>query len=476
MSIGSRIGRGLVALGVLAAASSTAMADRRTGMAGNLLIEDKDDVFIFPNLTSTYRNLVSLDYGATDAQGNALLTLGNADMAYGVALHRGDVLTPHLVARNTEIGYLNDPPSLFPAITDPAGMPQTPATIVDFLLATGPIGIRVALGRGVTSTTDGAGDTTNATNTYLMGEFGWGNGGVRGESARFDVSGALLLDLGSTTVVGDDALSGTAIGLSGLMRGYLPQDEQLDLGILANIGFNTTSVSAEGVDNTASTLGFNIGGGVGPAFRFGAAQVAAYATLRIGYSSNEPDSETDDDESGTLSVVIPGVNIATEIPLNDWFVVRTGAQYDWAVTDTSGPGDAGAGSQDGVFGWNAGLGVIIDQFRFDGSLQQGFVTSGPDFIGGAGGGFFAIAALTYSFDAARSGTVPAETAVDTDGDGIEDSNVEPVAPAEPAPALAPAPPPGEPAPAPAAAPVENPETGANGTVGGSAGGSISIGR
>src|SRR5262249_55804500 len=105
MSISSSIGRGLVALGVLAAVSSTAHADRRTGMAGNLLVEDKDDVFLFPHLTSTYRNLISLDYGGTETSGNALLTLGNADMAYGVALHRGDVLNPYGIdrARNSEI-------------------------------------------------------------------------------------------------------------------------------------------------------------------------------------------------------------------------------------------------------------------------------------------------------------------------------------------------------------------------------------
>ena len=72
MKISSNVGRGIAALGVLAAMSSTAHADRRTGLAGNLLIEDKDDVYIFPNLTSTYRNMVSLDYGAPDSQGNAL--------------------------------------------------------------------------------------------------------------------------------------------------------------------------------------------------------------------------------------------------------------------------------------------------------------------------------------------------------------------------------------------------------------------
>lgn len=465
MSIGSSIGRGFVALGVLAAVSSTAHADRRTGMAGNLLIEDKDDVYAFPHLTSTYRNMVSLDYGGTDTSGNAILTLGNADMAYGVALHRGDVLSPTVHARNTEIGYLENPPSLF---VDPAGGPlsiaQAPATIVDFLLATGSIGFRASIGRGLTSMVDGAGDATSSQNTFLMGEFGWGNGGVRGESTRVDLGASLLADFASTQVAGEDALSGFNLGINGLVRAYLPQDEQLDLGILAAVGINNVSVSQDDPEVSRSTLNIGLGGGVGPAFRFGAAQVAAYGTLRFGYTSIEPNSEADDDEVGQLSVVIPGVNLATEIPLNDWFVVRTGAQYEWNLTDTSGPGDAGGGNQAGSFGWNAGLGVIIDQFRFDGALQQGFLLSGPNFIGGNTAGFFAIASLTYSFDAARSGTAPVEAPA-------EEPAAEPAP--EPAPTLAPAPPPGEPAPAPAAA--ENPETGATGTVGGSASGGISIG-
>jgi hypothetical protein len=448
-------------------------------MAGNLLIEDKDDVFIFPHLTSTYRNLVSLDYGATDQQGNALLTLGNADMAYGVALHRGDVLTPNLVARNSEIGFLAGAPAVFPAppFSDAAGMPLAPATIIDLLMSFGEVGFRASIGRGLTSVTDGDGDSTGVSNTYLMGEFGWGNGAVRGEATRLDISAALSANFASATTDGgaaaeEDVASGTRIGLNALLRGYLPQDEQLDLGVLARLDVTSLSVTDEGMDPAVSDSNLDIGvsGGVGPAFRFGGAQVAAYATLRIGYNSDDPNSEVDDNETGSLGIVIPGINIATEIPLNDWFVVRTGAQYDWNLINRSGPGpdDQSSGDQFGVFGWNAGLGVIIDQFRFDGSLQQGFVTSGPDFIGGAGGGFFAIAALTYSFDAARSGEVT------TTG---EPEATEPLPEPEPAPALAPAPPPGDvppPAPAPAAAP-ENPEAGANGTVGGSAGGSISIG-
>jgi len=467
MSIGSSLGRGLVALGVLAAVSSTAHADRRTGYAGNLLIEDKDDVFLFPHLTSTYRNLISLDYGGNETSGNALLTLGNADMAYGVALHRGDVLNPYGVdrARNGEILALENPPALFaPEVT------QAPATMIDFMLSMGNIGFRASIGRSLTSVRDGAGDATGQENTFIAGQFGWGNGGVRGESSKFDVSGGLSLDFGSAYAAGEDAGSGMNFGLNGLLRGYLPQDEQLDLGILARLDVNSLSVSNDGdpaIDR--GSFGLGLSGGVGPAFRFGGAQVAAYATLRFSYTTTEPNSEVDDNESGTLGILIPGLNVATEIPLNDWFVVRTGAQYDWNLSNTSGPGpeDEGSGSQAGTFGWNAGVGVIIDQFRFDGALQQGFLLSGPNFIGGNTAGFFAIASLTYSFDAARSGNVTPTG---------EPEATEPVAEEPPPPALQPAPPPGDvPAPAPAPGAAENPEAGANGTVGGSAGGSISIG-
>jgi hypothetical protein len=71
------------------------------------------------------------------------------------------------------------------------------------------------------------------------------------------------------------------------------------------------------------------------------------------------------------------------------------------LNGTSLPANNSMSQRNGAFSWNAGLGVWIDQFRFDGSLQQGFVTGGPNFIGGTSGGFLAIATLSYSFDKAR---------------------------------------------------------------------------
>jgi hypothetical protein len=99
--------------------------------------------------------------------------------------------------------------------------------------------------------------------------------------------------------------------------------------------------------------------------------------------------------------------------------------------------DTGTSGTSGAFGWNAGLGVVIDDFRFDGSLQHGFVTGGPDFIGGTSPGFLAIASLSYNFDRARSGVVAAPEAEEA-----EETAPAPPPPApEPPPALQPAPPP-----------------------------------
>lgn len=49
-------------LTTLAAFSPDAFADRRSSLAGNMLIEDQDDMYLWPQLTLEHRNLVSFDY------------------------------------------------------------------------------------------------------------------------------------------------------------------------------------------------------------------------------------------------------------------------------------------------------------------------------------------------------------------------------------------------------------------------------
>ena len=46
----------------LTAFSPDAHADRRSSFAGNMLIHDQDDMYLWPQLTLEHRNLVSFDY------------------------------------------------------------------------------------------------------------------------------------------------------------------------------------------------------------------------------------------------------------------------------------------------------------------------------------------------------------------------------------------------------------------------------
>src|ERR1051325_2698780 len=50
---------------------------RSAGLAGSLLIENRDDVYFFPQRTLVYNNQVDFSYGASSAAGNGLLTLGS---------------------------------------------------------------------------------------------------------------------------------------------------------------------------------------------------------------------------------------------------------------------------------------------------------------------------------------------------------------------------------------------------------------
>src|SRR5689334_5874944 len=199
--------RALCACAALAAAllpaTHAAAGARRPGLAGNLLIEDPDDLFVFPQAVVAYPNLLALSYGATAAAGNGVLTLGDDSLAFGVALHRGDVLAPHTV---DELGALAGPSGAFP---DPLLL--QPATMFDVLLGVGDhasqLGVRLSVGAAQQAQTlDGSHD--EQTNTFVAAEVG-ASRGVRGQGARLDGSLALALDFAHDKLADEDLDSGT---------------------------------------------------------------------------------------------------------------------------------------------------------------------------------------------------------------------------------------------------------------------------
>lgn len=377
-------------------ASGVAAGARRPGLAGNLLIEDQDDVFAFPHELIEYRNLIALSYGASASTGNGLLTLGNDSLAFGVALHRGDVLGPHA---QDELSALAGPDGAFPE-------PLTlgPATMLDLLMAIGDresqLGVRASVGAAEDALTT-AGSKDSQTNTFVMAELSAGRG-IRGQGIRMDGSLAVTLDFGDQQLADQDLDDGTSVALSLLQRGYFPIDGALDLGMLSDLSATSTTVNgvAPG-EPSRELLGLSVGGGVGPALRLGGASVAGYAVIHFRVERDDPNTDASADDSAAHSIAVPGVHIAVEVPIASWFVLRSGAQYAFEIDGTNEPDDNANSRRTGSFSWNLGFGLSTHDLRFDASLQHGFVTSGPDFLGGSSPGFLAIASLSYSFDAAR---------------------------------------------------------------------------
>jgi hypothetical protein len=413
----------ILALACLAANGlllETAHADRRTGLSGNLLIQDPDDLFPFPQYTLTHRNMLRLDYGpgtgasAVGTSGNGVLTLGDDNMAFGVALHRGDLLSPDVVGQAQELAWLGGVGNPFnaaanndfggptlPTLGTTAGA-VLPATVFDLFygrrLGDNLLGMRLGLGRGVQAVKlDG--DTEKGAQTFIALQGGYSM--LPATGLRLDLSGNLVFALGKTTdASGDTVTSGTDIHFGMLARGYYPINPVVDIGFIGNLAIDNEHTNVDASDVGSNAFNAGLMAGVGPSINLARAKVAAYGGLTVGFGTREPNSENDDDEVSTLNFTAPMVNMATEVQLLDWMYVRTGAQYTWSLARagyTAGGDDAADRVAAGVFGWTAGLGLTRNDFYFDGVVTNGFVTGGPNFIGGTTPGFLAMASFTYKF-------------------------------------------------------------------------------
>ena len=397
----------VAALLLLLCTAGTAQAGaRRPGLAGNLLIEDPDDVFLFPQRLTAYPNLVTLAYGGTAGTGNGLFTLGGDGWVFGVALHRGDVLAPHAY---DELAALDGPSTVFPG-----ALLLSPATLVDGLFAldlgASEIGLRIGAG-AATDSTERAGVESGLEHSFGTLELGFGHG-VRGESVRIDASLSAGFQRGESTASGVETAEGTIGHLSLLGRAFVPIDAALDLGLLGQVGGNSGAYREGTGDERAQLdqVSASISAGAGPALRLGRASVAGYALLRFSDGSEGADLEEEDSVTSRSTSAVPALQLALEVPIGSWFTVRSGAEYAFEINARDAPEGAGSDEREGRFNWNLGFGLSAGDFRFDASLQHGFVTGGPSFIGGGEPGFLAIASASYSFDAARKSAVAASVA------------------------------------------------------------------
>jgi len=114
---------GLTAFGAF---QEDASADRRSSLAGNILIADQDDIYIYPQLTLDHRNLVSFDYfpGAaltsvlgSGAQNTTGQGGGNFDPGNNGTTNNG---TGNNTAEPTQLGARSE---------DASGIPNGPAAM-----------------------------------------------------------------------------------------------------------------------------------------------------------------------------------------------------------------------------------------------------------------------------------------------------------------------------------------------------------
>lgn len=412
----------LLGLACLALFASSAQANRRISLADNLLIEDKDDVYQYPQRALDYRNLVSLDMGLNSSSGRMLFLGGWDDLALGISAEHSAPYNPlsgpvaaDLITYESSALYMGPVSPLPLSAPTPSFNPflltstaeyyvgAPPFTLVDGFLAipagNGMFGLRLGFGtRGAAGHDDGAAVEDSGLGENLI-TLEAGLSGGRETEARFDTSLNIALGLGTgengvglpnlilpgVPLYDFEEVSSTLIRASLSARGYIPYSGNIDVGLLGNIVLSNIAItpSVAGTEFTMSTTGFGLMGGAGPVFHVTElTEIAGYGLLGISYVAAEPNDEIDDDKYSDLAIYVPAVRVAADIGLVEWFFFRCGLQYSFQYVSTSYENDDTGSRGDGQLGWTGGVGVEYEGFTLDGAINQAWFTAGPDFIGG----------------------------------------------------------------------------------------------
>jgi hypothetical protein len=335
-----------------------AQADRRAGMNGNVLIEDYNDVFTFPQRAGNAMNVnkVRLNHrGGNNTSATLGVKKGNGGWGVGV-------------------NALSQP-------GDPLAAGAT-ATILEAVYSGGAWGVGLSLGKGE-ATVDGEGNT--ALDLGLI--FG------------YDIKGTAETSLGIGFKTSEDGAKTktTDINAGINARGYKGK-----LGWTFNFGFQSETVAPDMGDEVKNGA-LTIEAGAGPVYKVNGGKGIVALHITGGFASL-----TQGDDS-TMQIAVPGMNLAFETALNDWVHFRAGAGYKFVMTTVSPDmGDeAKLNHADGTMAgmaFNAaptgamGLSATWGKMNFDVALNRDFITNGPYLLtGGTTANWAGSVAGTYSF-------------------------------------------------------------------------------
>jgi hypothetical protein len=411
--------KSLALFALFAVVAMPAEAARRTALSGNLLIPDRDDVFIYPQLAVDHLNEIWFDYGLGRTDGSGLMLFGSKTFVLGVAINRAATTTSiggqglQLLRDNGTPGgdsyeqtNLASTGSAFggaPGMDPLAAAFARPETVVDVIMAfpvsgRNKLGFRLGIANGQTSSkpVDGDDEIHSETAVRLQGGLS-----LPGSSFAADLAVEIGFHTGSDTLVnGDPNDTGQVFVLQLKGRGFSRMSEKLDLGVLGEIGFASGSRVNDPGDFTESVTALALVVGAGPTYKLGKSTVNGHAVLGFGQNTHEPNSESDDDIVTHTEVLLPGVRMSFETPIIEeylWF--RSGMEYIWVAHTRTNENNATASDRGSspAFGWNAGFGLVLGKFKFDGALNHGWLTQMPTAIGG-GGQMLVMASAAYDWE------------------------------------------------------------------------------
>jgi hypothetical protein len=398
--------RVLATLITLSLAFGVAQADRRTSLRGNMLIKDRDDTFIFPQLAVKYNKSVSIDFGANQDSGNALFIAGpNKKSAFAIALHRGDAVqfAGNSYDGSFEPGMISNSNGVLSYPMSVAGMAESaqPSVIADLIYAMkmgkNKLGFRLGfVGFGKSLDNDGDHVATDSSFGLRLGA-GYSMG-KKGDFAFNLAFGSGAITSGQDT---DDVADTSVLGVGVTGRYFLTQGKKFKLGTLFDIGFvseSNTDYTANNDPQMSRSL-INLMAGFGPVYRKkDKYTVAFHGHFGVRMQNEDPNSEVDDDDLSAMSVMFPGFNVAMEYRVLDWLDFRSGASYSYLIATSDAQGkQTTTGNDSGAFGWDAGFGILLEDLKINGTLSHGFVTGGPQFIGGYAGGLFSMVSVVGNF-------------------------------------------------------------------------------
>ncbi|MGD8394860.1 MAG: hypothetical protein PVF43_05225 [Candidatus Eiseniibacteriota bacterium] len=380
--------------------SGTAEGARRSGLAGNLLIKDADDVFFFPQYNLHYVDQFTIDMGSDANSGSGTFIFGTDTWALNLSTHRSDFLGGIVNAywNGTDRGIFSPMYSPnFAGATGTGPAAQNPMAFqwfdVGFATTLGatPFGLRISSGI----------DTDKVENSTTT---------ERSASAFSIQAGATMADawdLGAEVTFGnsDDKdsaapgndLSGDVFLFAAGVRGYM-EAAGLDWGVLGSFGIASSEYdvqpdSSVTEDITAFMVGF------GPVWQDEAEDwtVAGYLTLERQSLKTEPGPTAGVTEQTMSAFTFPGYRLAAERRVFSWMKVRGGVRSDYQFDkneSTSSGGTVTATERDYDFRWTGGVSFEVGDFVLDGAINEPWFTSGPSIIGNDTD-FLAFASATY---------------------------------------------------------------------------------